>query len=174
MHRRGFTMIEMSVVIVVLALLAITVLPNVGSAVEANRRRDYRMSVPRMIGEAHNYAVRQGQTVTMRADTDGAFEVTTETEGEESTLRSLSPVSGVEVDSLLAADGSDPGSDWALNFYPDGTTDGAVIELNDSGAIFRYQVLKNSGKVRLIGEDTPLEADKWEAGDLAVRGGEGG
>jgi len=174
MLRRGFSMVEMTVVIVVLALMAAAIMPNVGTAVEQNRRRNYRLSVPRLVGEAQNYAIREGQTVTMRADTDGAFSIVTDVEGEENAINELTPVEGVEIDALLTADGSDPGSDWQINFYPDGTSDGGVIELNDAGAPFRYQVLKSSGKVRLIGEDTPLEAEKWEAGDLAIRGGEGG
>jgi prepilin-type N-terminal cleavage/methylation domain-containing protein len=174
MLRRGFSMVEMTVVIVVLALMAAAIMPNVGTAVEQNRRRNYRLAVPRLVGEAQNYAIREGQTVTMRADTDGAFTLVTEAEGEENTINELTPVEGVDIDALLTADGSDPGSDWQINFYPDGSSDGGVIELSDAGAPFRYQVLKSSGKVRRIGEDTPLEAEKWEAGNLAVRGGEGG
>jgi prepilin-type N-terminal cleavage/methylation domain-containing protein len=173
MHRRAFTMIEMTVVILILALLAASIMPNVVSALDSNRRRNYRLSVPRLAGEAHNYAVQRGVTVTMRTNTEDAFEIATTTDGEEQTIRTLQPVAGVEVDSLLAADGSDPGSDWMVNFYPDGTSDGAVIELSDSGAIYRYQVLKTSGKTRRIAEDDALEAEKWPAGDIAIRGGDG-
>lgn len=170
MHRRAFTMIEMTVVILILALLAASIMPNVVSAIDSNRRREYRLAVPRLVGEAHNFAVQRGQIVTLRTNTEDAFEIVSPGEDEDQTIRSLTPVAGVEVDSLLAADGSDPGADWEVNFYPDGTSDGAVIELTDSGMTYRYQVLKSSGLARRIGEDDPLEAEKWQAGDLVVRG----
>lgn len=171
MHRRAFTMIEIMVVILVLALLAASIMPNVASVVDSNRRRSYRLAVPRMVGEGHNYAVQRGQIVTMQVNENEGFELVTQGEEDEQVIRTLAAVDGVSVDSLLAADGSDPGQEWQVNFYPDGTSDGGVIEMSDAGMVYRYQVVKASSKVRLIDPEELLEEDKWQAGELAIRGG---
>jgi prepilin-type N-terminal cleavage/methylation domain-containing protein len=172
MHRRAFTMIEIMVVILVLALLAASIMPNVASVVDSNRRQAYRLAVPRMVGEGHNYAVQRGQIVTMQLNDDEGFELVTQGEEDEQVIKTLPQVEGVTVDSLLVADGSDPGLEWQVNFYPDGTSDGGVIELGDAGAVYRYQVVKATGKVRRIDPEELLEEDKWQAGDLAIRGGQ--
>lgn len=174
MRRRAFTLIELTVVILVLALLAASIMPNVASAVETNRRRAFRLAVPRMMSEAHNRAVQGGQPVFMSTNTDDGFELKQTVDGEETVLQSLDAVNGVSIDSLLAADGSEPSDDWQIGFYPDGTSDGGIVELNDNGTTFRYQVAKTTSRVRRLGEDDQLEDTKWQAGDLAVRGGTGG
>jgi prepilin-type N-terminal cleavage/methylation domain-containing protein len=139
MHRRAFTMIEIMVVILVLALLAASIMPNVASVVESNRRQAYRFSVPRMVGEGHNYAVQRGQIVTMQLNDDEGFELVTQGEDDEQVIRTLPPIDGVTV---------------------------------DSGAVYRYQIVKATGKVRRINPEELLEEDKWQAGDLAIRGGQ--
>lgn len=173
MHRRGFTLIEMTVVIMILALLAAAIVPNAASAVISNRRRSFRLGVPRLVGEAHNKAVQTGQTVTLTKTENDGFQIATNDGQSDQTVDTLDGVDGVTVESTLDADGSQGSSDWQIAFYADGTCDGGTIELGDNGATYRYQVTKATSKVKLLGEDEDPASgnDRWPAGDLAVRGG---
>lgn len=175
MRRRAFTLIELTVVILILALLAASIMPNVATAIESNRRRNFRLAVPRMMSDAHNRAVQSGQPVFMSTNTDDGFQLTNTQDGQDdNVLQTLDAVDGVTIDSLLAADGSEPSDDWKVGFYPDGTSDGGIVELNDSGTTYRYQIVKASSRVKRLGEDDQVEEDKWPAGDLAIRTGTGG
>lgn len=174
MRRRAFTLIELTVVILVLALLAASIMPNVASAIESNRRRNFRLAVPRLMSEAHNTAVQSGQPVFLTTNEDDGFELTRTVEGEETVLQTLDAVEGVTIDSLLAADGSEPSDEWRVGFYPDGTSDGGIVDLNEAGSTFRYQIVKATSRVKRLGEDETVEDEKWQAGDLAIREGTGG
>jgi type II secretion system protein H len=174
MLRRGFTLIEMTVVIMILALLAAAIVPNAASAVISNRRRNFRLGVPRLVGEAHNKAVQTGQTVTMTKTENDGFQIATNDGQNDQAVDTLDGVDGVSIESVLDANGDQSNGEWQIAFYPDGTCEGGTIELGDNGATYRYQVTKSTSKVKLLGEgETDPSNDKWPAGELAVRGSSG-
>ncbi|MEQ1823752.1 MAG: prepilin-type N-terminal cleavage/methylation domain-containing protein [Fimbriimonadaceae bacterium] len=170
-HRRGYTLIELSAVIVVLALLAVLITPNLGRSLVANQRRGYRAGVLRLIEDAKMRAAQLGTTITLRSGENGGFQLSSRnTDGEETVLQSLDAVDGIETSGLFLKDGTENGSDWAVNFYPDGSCDGGSIDLAENGSEIRYQIKPATGMVAIVSTDTEIQEDRWQAGEFTSGG----
>ncbi len=170
-RRHGFTLIELSAVVLVLALLAAFLTPNLGRSLVANQRRNYRAGLLRMVADARRQAAQTGTAITMGVSDDGAFQLSAvNADNEENVLSTLAPIDGVEASGLYLKDGTEAGNDWLVKFYPDGTSDGGAIDISENGDEIRYQIQPATGLVAIVSTDTEFQEDRWPAGEFTGGG----
>ncbi|HSE46291.1 MAG TPA: type II secretion system protein [Gemmatimonadales bacterium] len=184
---RGFTFIEVSVMIVIITVLSALVLPNVVRMAEANRKRQFFSSLWHLAGNAHELAIMDRRTMSVRLDSSGrAFKLVEQpspsTSGSQQTQQDAGDDEERERDSLDVPVGIDTGNftsdgnntdsaNWEVKFYPDGTSDGGGLEVTDNGRV-RSLVIRRDGSLNLIEGPMPeLDEEKWPAGEIEKRGG---
>lgn len=139
----GFTLIEMTCALAVVALIAAVVLPALPRATSRPRLEGYAVETAALLIADRNAAMRGGAPVATRLD------------GRSRTIRSGSGAATVTVppdvafDALLAqtCDGRDAGG--SIQFFPDGTSCGGAIVLGRNGARFEIRVNWLTGVVEL-------------------------
>ena len=97
MTRRGFTLIELSVLITVLALTAALILPNLPNMKTAREERDFRFALRRLAVQARESAILGKEPVDLRVD-EGSDQIVIERQPTEDQ-------DGLELDSLAAPEG---------------------------------------------------------------------
>lgn len=166
-RRRGFTLVEMSAVIIVLALVAAIVTPRLAAVLEANKVREYRRNVINLMGQARENAIRTGQ-VTSVSHNDGEFRMQSGTEDSASVMQRVQAIDTVRAENF-ETDGSPAGdSDWQISFYPDGTCDGGGFELSEGGDTEAIRILKRNGQIYRTDGDLASTEDpegRWNAGE---------
>jgi len=171
MPRRGFTLIEVLVVITILALAAAIVVPSLPSMVKSQRKRDFFAGLQRMSFEAVNIAKTSGQPVRLVADTNGSFQLQQDNaDAESQSLRTLPPVDGIAATSFNAGDGSLDATAWEVSFYRDGTSSGGSVRFEEGTATWTFRIDKKDGRGEVVSGDAEEEPeDRWEAGDRIQR-----
>lgn len=187
----------MSVVILLLALMAATIVPNLVSQKDARQVRLFFSSVQDMAREARTVAVQTGQTVTLRL-TEGADRLETvqprvetaadesrdgrnvavrtpatgaasRTEDETVTVRRLTMPDLLQAARFRSGEEDRSASDWELRFYPDGTCDGGGLEWNAGGETV-FLAVSPQGDVSLGNGDLPEQREeRWTAGEYEKR-----
>lgn len=173
MRRRGFTLVELSVVIVLMAMFAAAMVPRVATVVTSQARRGYRLNVLRLVNKAHEEAIRTRQTVTVKSDS-GTFRLSSATESEETVIESVEPVNGVEVTHFVQGGNEIGEAEWAMAFYPDGTCDGGSFQFDEGQDSKTVSVRKRDGKVTVTEGDlsnAQPEDIEWDAGGYVQTGG---
>lgn len=171
MRRRGFTLIEITTVILVLSMIAAIVLPSIAATMKSQRMRGYLSDLERLTIEASGIARQSGQTVSLVSDGEGSFQIQTEVEGEEPVpVSQVTPIAGIQVvNHRLGSD--DLGSEeWSLRFYADGTADAGGVQIEEPAETWALVVDPKSGRGRIQrGELPDMATDEWEAGDYVQR-----
>lgn len=173
MSRRGFTLVELSVVIVLMAMFAAAMVPRVGNMLTSQARRGYRIDVLRLAKKAHEEAIRRRETVTLRSDS-GTFRISTATEIEESVIETVQPAAGVEVSHFALAGNEVGEAEWLVAFYPDGTSDGGTFQFDEGSQSSTVAIRKRDGKVSVTEGDATqagTEDNEWDAGGYVQTGG---
>jgi prepilin-type N-terminal cleavage/methylation domain-containing protein len=169
--KRGFTLIELSVVIVILVLMSATVYLRLVSTESSRAYRDFRLAVRRLGIEAHEEAISRKQIASVAYDESGPA-LTLMVEGDdqaEAEIRRVELAPGVEATRFSAGDSDSTGAEWRLRFYPDGRSDGGGIELDSSGQTFAMYAEK-SGAVHFADGSLPeLRDERWPAGEYERR-----
>ena len=171
MKNRGFTLIEVSTVIVVMAMMAALVAPNVASAIEGGKRRGFRVSVLTLIRQAKNESIVRGATTDIRSS-ESTVSLVLPGEDSETTLGTVNAVNGVEL-SHFQQDGNEVSEgEWAISFYPDGTSSGGGFQFDEGQGSQAVIVSKKTGLTRLTKVDSTTVTDdetEWEAGDFVQK-----
>jgi prepilin-type N-terminal cleavage/methylation domain-containing protein len=169
-NKRGFTLIELSVVIIVLALIAATVLPRLSTLESSREYRDFRLAVRRLGLEAREQAISRGLPTSVTFDeSEQTLNIVIDSDGEETTLRTVEVVEGVEPARFAADNAETNASEWKLTFYPDGRSDGGGIDFESNGDLFTLYAEK-SGSVHFAdGEMPDLTSEQWPAGEYEHR-----
>jgi Tfp pilus assembly protein FimT len=169
---RGFTYVELSVIIVVLALLAALVMPRLATvrdSVDAKLNLD---AVQRMASRARELAIQGSRPVTMAySESDAQFELRqTDENGDSAVVSSVPLHPAFEVSRLRTGVNELTGSDWTLTFYADGTSDGGAVELSEGGITRTLVIGAKSGlSAWQAGAMPASEADRWPAGEYERR-----
>jgi type II secretory pathway pseudopilin PulG len=197
-RHRGFTLIEMSVIVVVLMLFAALIVPNVIKMGPAQQQRAIYGALVDLVRKAREDAIENGTTYALAYDgSKSAFVLKKQPASPDQTASSTGnlpqpenrPLSNVQsvsdledVTSLVlpagiqantfrvGTEGTDPGS-WLLHFYPDGTSEGGGVELTPGGNVFKSVEVTKNGIPSLV--DGPLpdpSEEKWTAGTYAQQG----
>lgn len=168
-RRRGFTLIELSVVIVILAMFAAAVVPNLARTVTSSQDRSYRQSLLTLVQKAHTEAIMRGQTVSLSVAESGALQIAVQQDDQQEVIRQVDANDGQEIAKFMLKGEEVADSDWIVQFYADGKCDGGGFQVGQGNAAFSYQIRRSDGRVRLNSGELDVNNDpesEWEAGQF--------
>jgi general secretion pathway protein H len=171
-RQRGFTLVEMSAVIIVLALMAAAITPRLAATIEANKVREYRRNVINLFGQARENAVRTGQTTSV-SHNEGEFRMQSGTEDSANVMERVESIETVRAENFEVAGSPSGDGDWQVSFYPDGTCDGGGFELSEGGSTESIRILKRTGQIYRNDGDLAATEDpeaRWNAGENVPSG----
>lgn len=160
--RRGFTLIELSVAIVVLALLSALVAPRLVALRSGQETRAAKFAIRDLAKDARMRAVQEGVTVVVRGSRPDRIEMVRvgATEGEETVIRSLDLPEGVRLGT-----GEGASSEWEIRFFGDGRAEGRGVEIEHDGALDSVLVAANGSVVLREGGLPQATTETWPAGE---------
>jgi prepilin-type N-terminal cleavage/methylation domain-containing protein len=169
---KGFTLIEMTVVITVLAVFAAAIMPNLLSEMKSREARAFFSKARNLMLEARSRSIGDGVTRSIRLDESGGRLVVerTDAESEEPTEdRALPLPEGVTGSAFRVEKQESNSAEWTIQFFVDGRARGGAISFDSNGRIISL-IIENSGLVRrLDGELPALEEESWDAGGYEQR-----
>lgn len=169
----AFTLIELSVVIAILLLLSAAVAPNLAAFESAQQERYFMSKLTNLAPEAREKAIALATNIDVEYD-DSANQLKLhgiDANGNDQQYGTLDLPSGLKMNRLVLGTTESSPSDWKLNFYPDGTSDGGGIEFTqpDSSFVSLYIDPKN-GRAQLLTDRLPDPTSlSWPAGDYVHR-----
>lgn len=173
MQRRSFTLIEATVVITILALLAALVIPNVSAMKRSRDAQSLKASVLRLPAEAQNEARKSKLAVTLRAEgSDTLVMERAGEEGEEPTeVKRLTLSQDLQLDSAQSEGQSVALGSWEWTVYPDGSAKPGLLELVEGSRVLDLR-LPGEGELPRWTAATTSQTDdeRWSAGELEQRG----
>lgn len=166
---RGFTLVELVVVIFVLLLLSTAVVPRVIALQKSRRLKDVEARIVRLPVEARNEAVRAGVPVRLRVDGAALVLERAPTQGAPETVKRVALGGGIQVDAVRLGDQPSNTGAWQWTVYPDGSADAGGIQFAE-GAAEKSLLLSSNGDVRWLSGDLPDGTpERWPAGSLRQR-----
>lgn len=169
--RRGFTFIEMMIVIFVLSLTAAIVMPRMVTMRESARERAFEDHLSALVARARREAQSRNQTVRLQVK-ESRFEASVRVAGtDDEVLASETMPDGVSARTLTSRGTEAPTGDWYLTLYPDGRTHRAEIELSESGRSRTMRVYADGRVTWREGATGEEGEESWEAGELEQRTG---
>jgi prepilin-type N-terminal cleavage/methylation domain-containing protein len=173
-NKRGFTLIELTIVIALIVMFAIAVAPNVLAQRRSVAVRSFFLGIRRIVSEAREAAVTQKATVYLTYD-EGSNRLvvsrasTQEDSEQRQEFASLDVPDEIEPSDFRVAQADANAADWSVAFYADGTSDGGSLQL-DSGEDGRSLTITSAGYALVANGETPDPAtEKWEAGSYEQR-----
>jgi type II secretory pathway pseudopilin PulG len=183
----AFTLVEMTVVVTILALMAALVVPNLVAIRDGQRARAWAADVLRLPTEARNEARRAGVPVTLRVDGDALVMQRppapepgepADTEAEPQEVRRLDFPEGVTLEAGRRGRDAADAATWDWVVYPDGSADSGGLEFGTGGGGgsadgHRTLLLPARASDEPRWQDGPLREDadeRWQAGNLVTRG----
>jgi general secretion pathway protein H len=146
----GFTLVELLVVLAMIALLVALARPMYAAAIPGARVRAETLNLATTLRQSRNRAISSGRIVAVEFDTGQArysidrdivaLPASTELRA---VARGMSPVPAIAAEDPLLR----------LEFYPDGSSTGASIELYDAAASWQLDVDWLTGRVRVAQRD---------------------
>lgn len=168
---RAFTLVEVSVVVLLLAMFAALTVPRLAAFKRGNELREFRMNLVKLVGEAKASAMETGTECRVRYEESGdQFElVRVGTDDDEQVIETLSLPAEVQISSSRSG-GQDMGVNWQASFYPDGSaTDGGVrIDWGDTEESLIID--GRTGSASWSSDDIPdPSSTRWQAGEIEQR-----
>ena len=166
---RGFTLVEMIVVLFILLLMTTAVVPRVVAIQRSRRLKDIEAKIIRLPAEARNEAVRAATPVRLRVDGADLVLERAPVNGTPEEVKRVALGAGIEVDAV-AQDGqpANTGS-WQWTVYPDGSAEAGGIQFTE-GAAQKSLRLFSDGSAQWVQGDLPDGTpERWPAGQLLQR-----
>lgn len=147
MNSKGFTLIEILVVMVLFALAGTMVFANVGKSRHERGNKDFSRSFVQMVKKARTRAVGTGRAVTVRLSD----------ERKECSIDGLEKTLSIPEEMLIEADegnGRMEEGDFIFSFYPDGSSDGLTLTFSVGDTfVRRIRIDMLTGIVERVWED---------------------
>lgn len=160
---RGFTLLELLVVMVILAIAFFAVRPNFLRSIQANRDRAAVRRVIGVLTSAHTQSVARGRLVRVILDANERViwgEIQSDPEYDRSLFDPLPLLNRAEIalpDYLAVEDlvvgGEEAGqqAEGVIYFFPDGRTSGAAMTLlGEAGGEYPLALSPVTGKVQIV------------------------
>jgi general secretion pathway protein H len=149
-HSAGFTLVELLVVLAMIALLVALARPMYSAAVPGARARTEILDLAMSLRQSRNRAISSGKILVVEFDTEHAryaigSDIVVLPEGTRliAVPRGMNPVHTISVDDPIVR----------LEFYPDGSSTGASVELRNASAFWQLDVDWLTGRIRLTQRD---------------------
>ncbi len=177
-RRRGFTLIEMTVVITILAVMAASIMPNLVAIQQSRELRELEWTLQRLPAQARDEARLRNARVILRIDGDDIVlsQVRTAVDGTDDTaemeeIKRVPLGKNLRIDAVRKGAETISSSEWEWNAYPDGSSDDANLDVLE-GDTAKSLVLPASGEARWQTGEENAEGgdDTWQAGEVEVRG----
>jgi prepilin-type N-terminal cleavage/methylation domain-containing protein len=171
-RKRGYTLMEMSVVIVIIALFATMVVPAMAKWRAGNDYRAFPSKLLNLVGKAKQDAIDNKQTRSIGFDaTTDEFRMywTDPQSNNEQEGQRLALPDGLDMGRMVYL-GNDTSADtWQMTFYADGTAEDSGVELRNQDQYL--SVSTNSlGQIKMIKDQLPdPSTQRWSGGDLETR-----
>ncbi|MBC7807667.1 MAG: type II secretion system protein [Akkermansiaceae bacterium] len=175
-RRRGYTLIEMIVVITILALMAALIIPNFLAMKRSRDIRDAEAALIRLPAEARIEAQRSGSPVTIRVEGEGLVldRSATAEEPDPVEVKRLKLPDGIRLDAARSGTETTDLSSWQWVVYPDGSAESAGLEFVEGDSARHSLMLpaKPGESSRWLEGGLPQEDEsgRWTAGELEQRG----
>ena len=168
-NRRGFTLIELSVIIVLLALFAAIVAPNMLAIKRSRAQLDREAAILRLPQEARNEAQERRTPIALRLEEDALVMETEPAEGEDAqTIKQVS-FTGMAVETTQLNGESTDTSSWRWVAYPDGSADTGGVEFSLNGSQKSLELPRFGDAKWLRGALPDVQQERWQAGELEQR-----
>jgi type II secretory pathway pseudopilin PulG len=166
-------MVEAMVVIAVITAMAAVVLPRFVALQAGQASRDFASALVRLGSEARLMAIESGQAVHVRYDDQlrtVVFERVDPDSGQASEARSIPVPETVELTAFTIDGAFVSGSDWTLEFYPDGAGLDAGIEVEEGDYVYHVLIEGKDGTAtKAIDRLEESGGQEWQAGELEQR-----
>ena len=169
--RKGFTLIEMTVVITILLIIAATIGPRIVAMGNTRNVLSFVNGLGRIASQARESAISENNTAKLTYDASrGVLNVDVEqtnsdgTKGDDKQVGTLTVPAIVQLVDFRVGTDTSSQSDWTVHFYPDGRCEGGGLTSSDAGKI-QSLVIDTSGNGSV--QDGPLpdtSQDIWQAG----------
>jgi prepilin-type N-terminal cleavage/methylation domain-containing protein len=172
-NRRGFTLLELTIVVTLIVLFAIAIAPSALSQQRSGAVRSFLQGVRRLASTARETAVSSKTTVTMtydEAERRLVLSRQSEEDAEQETqLGRLTLPDEVEASSFRASTNDGNASEWSVAFYSDGTSDGGGVAFDLGGGLRSLSIAESGFATLVDGELPDTSTEKWEAGTYEQR-----
>ena len=169
----GFTLVELGVIVLVIALLSALVVPRMSVAKRSINAKLSLDAVQRLASRARETSISSGRPVSMSFnETDRQFELKQQSDtGDENVVGSAALPDDFTANRFAAGESDMSSTDWKVTFYPDATSDGGTIELDEGGILRTLVIGSKSGLAKWQDGATPDNQDnRWQAGEIERRG----
>lgn len=170
--KRGFTLIEMTVVITILALMAAAILPNIVNEQKSREARQFFSKARNLMLDSRSRSISDGQTRSIKIDeTSGRLIVETidaET-GDAVEGQAVALPDGVTGDAYRVESEESNSSEWAIRFYADGKARKGGISFNSNGRIISLVVDERGSVTQVDGPLPEVSDESWDAGGYEQR-----
>jgi Tfp pilus assembly protein FimT len=166
----GITFIEVSVVVLILAVMAATVMPRLVNLKRGDDVRKFRTDVLTSIKTARTTAISSGQTVQLRfEDGSNTVQIVRQEAEDEVMLRRNAAPDGVSGDAYRVGTNTVSAGDFALSFYSDGTSEQGGIQFRFDAATETLWIERDGTAEWRDGELPEPQLERWPAGELEQR-----
>lgn len=169
---KGFTLIELTVVITVLAVFAAAIMPNLLKESQSRQARQFFSKARNLMLEARSNSIRDGITRSVRFDEGGDRLVVerADPESDEPTEDgALALPEGITGDAYQMEKLESNSSEWNIRFYSDGKAREGGITFSSEGRLISI-VVDVAGSIRQVDGPIPDAQDEvWDAGGYEQR-----
>jgi Tfp pilus assembly protein FimT len=166
-------MVEAMIVIAVITAMAAVVLPRFAALESGQASRDFASALVRIGADARLMAIETGQSVHVRYDDQFrtiVFETIDPDTGQASEQRSVAVPELTELTAFTIDGAFVNGSDWTLEFYPDGAGLDAGIEVEEGDYIYHVTIEGTDGTAtKAVDRLEESGGQQWQAGELEQR-----
>jgi prepilin-type N-terminal cleavage/methylation domain-containing protein len=172
-NRRAFTLVEVTIVVALIGVMAIAILPRFAALQSGQATRDFTSALLRVGTDARLIAIETGQTAQVRYDDERRMivfesidpDTLAATERKAVALPELVSLSAFTIDGRFVS-----ATDWTPQFYPDGSGLDAGIEVEDGAYVFHVNIEGRDGSAtRALDRLEESSQKEWQAGELEQR-----
>lgn len=167
--QHAFTLIEMNIVIVILALTAVLVFPNMIAIRRSRAVKDVEAAIWRLPREARHEALRSQEPVAIRVEGSAIVMERTPIQGDAIIVKRVNLGEGITVTGARTGKESADLGSWKWMAYPDGSADQGGLEFMEGNAPKSLFMPKQGDEVWGDGTLPDTSQEEWQAGEVQFR-----